>query len=300
MIVTEAEGEESVTAVVLADPSVLDMVRDPGLVIVEMLEHTKVLLAEATRLEDVTEWKARAGALESYVRQRDLGKDAELAAAEIVRRAERRIGQLVQEEQEAGRLAAGSGGDRSKVPPGLLPRPRAVVFNGSGRQESETMALADDVDDEHFEKAIDAAKSEGNLSRSNIVRKLRPDPPTAAPKKRSADIMESRIRELADRAYTSQQIAADLEVGPAYLRERAKQLGVEIPADQIVGKRRALDHNRVVDATVASVEAAAFGLDIIDFEAIDVTRVPGWIDSLSNSLRSLNRLHKQLKETIRD
>src|SRR5579875_2695711 len=108
-----------------------------------------------------------------------VGQDDELAATEIVRRCERRIGQLVREGQERGEIA--KPGDI-----GAMPGPRTGGEPGNQRGEHlgrpgevaglGTAALTDhytlaDAPNDTFEAAIREARDEGNLSRANVVRR---------------------------------------------------------------------------------------------------------------------------------
>jgi len=281
-----------------AEPHVLDAAQDPTQAVVALLEQSKLLLAQATRLEDVVEWKARAGALEAYTRQRDLGKEAELSAQEIVRRAERRIGQLIQERQSYGPKSCPDGGTT-----GQFPSPR--TFFAGGRDRDETYKLAQ-TNDDVFEAAVAEARAEENLSRANVVRKVQQAKPASAPAPAPGKVDKSRvgvaqredeIRSLAAAGHTTPQIAAKLGVTEDAVARIASRIGVQT-ASSVLGRVRRVDSNRVVEETVAGADALIFGLDLIDFTELDPECLQRWVDSLSNSLRSLNRLHKQLKETI--
>jgi hypothetical protein len=56
------------------------------------------------------------------------------------------------------------------------------VHPGPARTRTEIYAMTDGVSDEEFEQALAEAKAEGNLSRVNVLRKLRQrHTPAAAP-----------------------------------------------------------------------------------------------------------------------
>jgi hypothetical protein len=111
---------------------------------------------------------------------------AELAAAEVVRRAERGgIGLAIRRGQEAGEIRT-IDDTRAKGPatagdpdgtPGDGKRSPAEFFSGA-KTRSDTYAMADGVSDDQFDGAIEEAKAEGNLSRANVVRMLL-SPPAA-------------------------------------------------------------------------------------------------------------------------
>lgn len=305
----------TVVDVIPADPTVLDLAQNPAAAAIALLEQSKLFLAEVQRLDEVIEWKARAGALEEYTKQRDLGHEAELSAAEIVRRCERRIAQLVRDAQERGELlrkterthtrnqhtAAGVAvqpeelnSDSEPVPE---PKGSPQQFFGSQSARTESYAMADDVPAEKFEEALAEAKQEGNLSRANVIRKIRNEPNSSPQVKMSATQRAERIGDGAARNLTAPQIAAELGVLPGYVRSQARELGIEIPADAVVGKTKAHDSDRIINEMTFALEGCAFSLRLVNFEDLNPDNLEGWVVSLGDSLRSLNRFHKQLKET---
>lgn len=91
-----------------ADPSVLERAADPGEFIVQACERAKAWLREALEhgdIEQIAECKSQAEAVRVYTMSKQLGKDAELAATEIVRRAERGIGVAIRRGQALGEIA---------------------------------------------------------------------------------------------------------------------------------------------------------------------------------------------------
>src|SRR5690606_25363696 len=133
-----------------------------------------------------------AATLRTATVQKQLGKDAELAATELVRRAERAIGQGIRAGQEAGEIAdRGYKGKPSspytrirngaeehiqpQVPDTITTLPSPRDFLGHAQERVDVYAMTDDVSEEEFEQAISDAKDEGNLSRANVVRHIKPD-----------------------------------------------------------------------------------------------------------------------------
>lgn len=148
------------------------------------------------------------------------------------------------------------------------------------------------MSDEDFDEAIDEAKAEGNLSRANIVRKT-------AKKKKAEPVTDDRwqrIQRLAGQGASSGQLADEYDVNVQSFRRSAARRGITFPADQIIGRHRRIDSNRVVGQIVLGVYGEMQGLNLIDFDALDPARLNEWATSLSDSLRLLNRLNKQLKE----
>src|SRR5262249_33685580 len=104
-------GECAVMAAELAlaaDPDVIERSADPAGFVVQACERAKAWLQEALDhggIEQIAEIKSQAEAVRVYTAQRQLGKDAQLAAAEIVRRAERGIGLAIRRGQQNGEIA---------------------------------------------------------------------------------------------------------------------------------------------------------------------------------------------------
>jgi hypothetical protein len=181
-------------ALLHADTSALDQASPEvaALMVTKALEESRQWLAVAMRGTDPTpiaEFKAWAATVEEATRQKKLGREIELNAAEMVRRAERGIGVAIRRGQEAGEIKRqGQGGGQ----PPATERPRSdntlsspydfashqeLVGNGTGIYH-----MTDDVSDEQFETAIEEAKTEGNLSRANVVRKARKQPAPPSPR----------------------------------------------------------------------------------------------------------------------
>src|SRR6516164_2009608 len=88
-----------------ADPGFLERSADPAEFVIQACERAKVWLREVLDhgdIDQIAEVKSQAEAIRVYTMQKQLGKDAELSATEIVRRAERGIGVAIRKGQEAG------------------------------------------------------------------------------------------------------------------------------------------------------------------------------------------------------
>lgn len=93
---------------VIAQPGALDQYADAGEFVVLSCERAKEWLTGCIahgEIEQIVELKSQAEAIRAYTTTKQLGRDAELAAAEIVRRAERGIGLCIRKGQEAGTIA---------------------------------------------------------------------------------------------------------------------------------------------------------------------------------------------------
>lgn len=157
------------------DESALE--RDPVGYMAVVLNRAKGWLTEAQSIEDVRNTKAIAVGYESVIREKELAFDAQLSAMEIVRRCERRIGELIREGQREGTIA--KTGDIGRSAKGdrrgdHLIRPHEALGqpNRAPQLAHEHYAIAD-ASAEQFEQAVTQAREEGNLSRANVVRKVK-------------------------------------------------------------------------------------------------------------------------------
>lgn len=171
------------TSLATLDPSEIDRAADPAAFVVLCCERAKNWLTEATThgdIEQIVELKSQAEAIRVYTVQKQLGKDSELAAQEIVRRAERGIGVCIRKGQEAGRIETLSEArSRARLgqqnADGTLSKPRPRDFTDPDSLH-DAVTVTDGVSDEQFEAALSDARSEGNLSRANVVRKVKGEP----------------------------------------------------------------------------------------------------------------------------
>lgn len=167
-------------AITAIESRVAERSADPAEFVIVACERAKAWLAEILAdgaIEEIVEAKSQAEAIRVYTVQKGLGKDAELAAQEIVRRAERGIGLAIRRGQEAGEIvkkgqgAGAPGVDRHDKSMSKL---RDVVPVGEWRGNAAGIVhMTDGVTQEQFETAIEEAKGEGNLSRANVVRKVK-------------------------------------------------------------------------------------------------------------------------------
>ncbi len=156
-----------------ADPAGLESLDRQS--VVAIMERAKNWLDMAVERDieigDLVEFKGQAETVRVYTVQKQLGKDAELAAQELVRRAERGIGKAIRRGQEAGEI--GHVGMNARFD--LFPDEKKVSpsqFFAGGQEQADTYRVTDGVTDGQFDTAIDEAKAEGNLSRRNVVRKV--------------------------------------------------------------------------------------------------------------------------------
>ncbi|HVX20933.1 MAG TPA: hypothetical protein VHB02_06280 [Acidimicrobiales bacterium] len=215
---------------------------DPVAYMAAVLHRAKGWLQEAQSIDDVRHTKAIAVGYENVIREKEMAFDAQLAATEIVRRCERRIGQLVRKGQEEGSIRAPGSDTRTDLPDRVhhvVPGPREAV-GATHRSELEPLYRMADSSDDSFDQAIEEAKQEGNLSRANVVRKVKGDPGPRA-ERDSVHYRAPRLnleRVLRESTSTLEALAATLETvsGMPLTPQAAEWLNRATEASHQVGR----------------------------------------------------------------
>lgn len=253
--------------------------------------------------EAVAALKAQIGTAAEATKQLGLSKEIQTDAQEMVRRAEYALGKAIRAGQDRGEIRK-QGETVSKFDrwSGQLHETEsstkaaatdyATQNELSGAEGNGIYALVDGVTATEFDAALSDAKAEGNVSRANVVRKLK------GVKQEGLTAAErlTRIRKLAPTGASSHQIAREIGVTPEYVRDRARHNGIEIVADKVVGRVKRIDSNRIVQETVSALEGLTTGIRLVDFDDLDPDQAENWATSLTDSIRALNRLTKQIKE----
>lgn len=260
---------------------------------------------DETGPEQIAAAKAEIATAAEATKQLGLSKEIQLDAQEMVRRAEYALGKAIRKGQKegtietlrdarsrAGRSSTGRHPDIntvSKRPLSEFASRDDLIGNGAGIAH-----LSDGVDAPEFDAALAQAKAEGNVSRANVVRKLKGQNQDApATREQRADVIE----DLAAQGYTSRQMAERVGVRDDRVRDIAREYGIDIPADRTIGKQRRIDHTAAVESAVTELDNWASSLSVIDFSEVDATEATEWVVSLTNSLTELRRFIKQIKET---
>lgn len=112
-----------------------------------------------------------------FSKRLDLSKDLRLESDMQVRRWERALGTAIREGQERGEIR--SNGQREGASSLGVSSPADFAshndLNGRGSDKPGIYALTDNTTDAEFESALTTARDEGNVSRANVVRKLKAD-----------------------------------------------------------------------------------------------------------------------------
>lgn len=110
------------------------------------------------------------------------------------------------------------------------------------------------------------------------------------------------IRRLAASGCSAGQLAKQLGISEDRVRLIAKENGIEIAAEKVLGRSRRVDANRVVESTVADLDASMSSTHALmegRYADLDPDRVATWVASLEESRKSLTKFIAALKETTR-
>lgn len=278
--------------------------------VVSMLEKAKTWLAtavDATGPEEIAAAKAQIRTAEVYARELHLSKEIQDDAAELVRRAEYAVNRSIRLGQERGEIATATesksyagkvrqlGADYAELNP---PKPSPSSFLERHEWNNSQGGISDlDVEPEAFEQAIKAAKVEGNLSRANVVRKVKAQQsPATLSRQQRADLIE----DLAAQGYSSRQMPTKVGVSEETVRQIARDFDIEIPADRAVGRTRRINSAQIVENTATALEGLVMGVELIDYAAVDSATASRWAGSLTESMRALNRFVRLTKEQTHD
>ena len=156
-----------------------------------------------------------------FSKRLDLSKDLRLESDMQVRRWERALGTAIRAGQAAGEIRGGYGGDMKSTSSRDLDSPTKFAsrreLDGNGNAAG-IYALTDNATDAEFEGALNTAKGEGNVSRANVVRKLR-----------DAQVVDVATGEVYDPATITPENRAEVQA------ERERMLGLFTDAQTFTG-----------------------------------------------------------------
>lgn len=184
------------------------------------------LALRETGPESVASIRAELSTVQEMTRQLGLSKEIQNDAAEMVRRSEYALGKAIRAGQEAG-VVRTRGGKRGVHVPGVRGSisqtsatkvcdiasatdfaTNAMLYGDErGDKTNGIYAMADGVGENEFEEALTAAREEGNVSRANVVRKIREiKSGEVCSETAEATAMWRRVRDLAANGYSVQEV----------------------------------------------------------------------------------------------
>lgn len=197
-------------AVIESDVQALDTL-DPAsreVAITGILQQCHDWLTRATAATgpaDIANFKAYVASVAETTKQLRVSKEIQQDAEVMVRRSERALGVAIREGQVRGEIEtresaaakiaekreARRRGDNDYANSIFVTSPS--VFLSRGAATVETYAMADDVTDEQFEEVLTAARDEGNVSRANVVRKIKGEPTSEVKQRKTSPILSRSI-----------------------------------------------------------------------------------------------------------
>lgn len=258
----------------------------------------------------IAEARTDAEAFWKHAKSKKFPQAARLAAAELLRRAERGIGLAIQRGQADGTVRRPGG--RSTLP-AASDYVRDADLNGrlrktDGNYSAGIYALVTGITDDMFEKAIAAARAEGNLSRANVARKASapgiPEPqdkPATLPRPgdnrpQAAALRRDLIREWAADGCSSRQMGQRLSMRESSVREIARKSAIPIPADQAIRGTRHLDSERIIRQAAQSLESITQILALASPADLDPVLADALHTSMTKSVKALNQFTRTMKE----
>lgn len=275
---------------------------------------------EMTGPEQIAAAKAEIATAAEATKQLNLSKEIQLDAQEMVRRAEYALGKAIRKGQEEGLVAVENKEyGRRDVPGTPLSSPTdfakdVELYDRPSQGKAGILSIADNATPEQFDAALAEAKAEGNLSRANVSRKVKPAKPEnesdsaahAHGSKLPHEQRAAQIRPLAERGYLSSQISQEIGISEEQVRKIARECDVPIPGDIAYGKRRRIKATAVFDRTLDQLDMTA-DVALNTFSDLDITTVVASfdrdetlerLDSLITSLNALSKAVKKIKESF--
>lgn len=236
------------------------------------LRHYRVLAEFQQAAHGV--WKALAGPTTNGTR------GAKMAATEILRRAERALILAIKAGQEHGEIGKqGEIGGWPEKEAGRERRRLMTIKQASGLQQSYLQELRPmgALSDEEFEAALARSRDMGRMSRTSILRvahggDTRGEDWVPLPTDRSSEATTQRgvlIGRMARAGDDSRQMQRALGVSDHSVRQIARNLGIDIPADQVIARTKHLRADRILTEAVSTLEGVAMSLDLVDVWELD-------------------------------
>jgi DNA-binding NarL/FixJ family response regulator len=209
-------------------------------------------------------------------------------AETVLRRAERAVAIQIRLGQADGTIVSRATSPKQRAG---MPSP------GDFATESERKNTRGDyfdlaVPDDQFETALTQARNDGNMSRANVARHCKQ---TTAVGHLTRAGRAQHVQRLATEGWSSRQMADELGISAAQVRRIARDYGITIPADSVVGGTRYHDGNRIVSESTSALEAIAMGLSLVDPAGLDTDQVPAWVESMRHSMRQIDRFVRTMK-----
>jgi len=231
------------------------------------------------------ELRRRVGPVAALLYRRKLSQTATLDAQLAARIVDRVAGRTVRQGQAAGTIYIRStSGKRNRIPVGDI----------IGHNDRSGVYRLGEATEEEFQRAVASARASGSLAMEVLVGHLGITDLT--PNQRA---QRDRIAELAERGFTSRQIADDMKIKTARVNVLARRFRIAIPSDSVSRNTRNLDPIRIITETIPIIDGLAHGarqLDADDIARIDPAQAKDWARQLGQALTPVSALHRSLRD----
>ncbi len=83
------------------------------------------------------------------------------------------------------------------------------------------------------------------------------------------------------------------------MRQVAREHGIGIQADAVLGRTRRPDSSRIVRETAHALEGLVMGVELADPAGLDPAEATEWAASMTRSIRALSKFARQIRESTR-
>lgn len=240
---------------------------------VQVSEFGRQLIEWSRSVDDVAEVRDAAhkwAGITEYLRRQS--REGVAQAEATLRRLEARVGELMPPEQ----------GRRTDLE--LPDRDQEVDLDGRQLADFREMAANPDI----VERVIAESTDDNPPSRRKVIAAIKE--PIGADKSRSAvAARRNEIRRLAASGNTAAQIAPHVGMTPASVKNAARDAGIDLVADRLLGKQRRIDPGQVIENMIAELDSIVDCLPLIgDISSLDADQLAEWRDALRKALRSIS------------
>ena len=237
---------------------------------------------ECNDVHEVADTRNKWAAITEYVKR--TSNDGVKRAEAAMRHLEQRVGQIITEKRKAGEMSSQG-------------KPATLQVSDLGldhRESSEFVAMAEHPD--VVERVIAESTDQSPPTRNKVRLAIKGEKALDAMKNATTDSRAEAITSMAAAGHTSDQIAKAIGHSVEWTKRLAHDIGVDIHADAVVGKRKRINGAEVIERIVSNLSGTEHTLDLVwdSIESLDMEKRLALIEDLRQPLSALNRLKKEL------
>jgi hypothetical protein len=173
----------------------------------------------------------------------------------------------------------------------VRPARRGVV---SEKQKAITAAVLAGESSGAIRDRLNAHPHQIAMTRKELGVASGPDKSKAAVAQRRKDVAD-----MAERGFSSHQIASALGIGHEGVVKIAKAAGIVIHADRVVGGTHRHDPNRIIERMAMDATTLCADVNLIEFADVDATRIAQWVEDFESARKDLGGFIRRLKEQLK-